>query len=139
MSYSLPSTMKLKLVFTNKVSQTFVPTDRTQRREKLPAVKATRSQGYLEQFSAHTSPLDQMGYITACRVNQLMSVGRHPLLSSKSHGDQVRSPMPGERHHRHQNRPAGQPYFSLWENHAVSPLKTICGHTEEKNHWQQSA
>lgn len=41
--------------------------------------------------------------------------------------------MPEERHyHHHQKSQAGQPHFSPWENHAVSPLRAICGHTEKK-------
>jgi len=41
--------------------------------------------------------------------------------------------MPGETHHHHyQKKQAGQPHFSLWQNHAVSPLKATCGHTKAK-------
>lgn len=48
--------------------------------------------------------------------------------------------MPGERHHHHhQKRHTGQPHFSPWENHAVSPLKAICRHIREKHTKQKKA
>lgn len=51
-----------------------------QGRKELPVAEPDQGQGCLEKFSAHTSPLDQMGYILVCWINKLMSLQGHSII-----------------------------------------------------------